>query len=253
MMDIVRFRQNPPNRRNGYEVAHEGSCRQGDLAGRAPRGPGAGGDQQATSGRDRRAGGERGGRRRLAVRRGLRRRGRVDRQRRRDLPDRRRDPDGHQALGRGGERAQDGPGGHRHARPAGRPRAGRHASRPGSDRDQPGRAAAHAVPYPADGRPQLPVERGRLQGGPGRRRRVRPVLPDADHRGGHRQARQGARARHRSGRLAGDRHRETARRGGQRLRRAARVEDGGRVARGHVRRADLGRIRGQARAATPGS
>ena len=38
-----------------------------------------------------------------------------------------------------------------------------------------------------------------VQGRPGRRGRVRQVLPDADHRGGHRPARQGARARRRRG------------------------------------------------------
>ena len=204
-------------------------------------------------GRDRRAGRARRGRRRLADRRRLRRRGRDHRQRRRAVPDRRRDPHRHQAVGRDGERAQEGPGDHRHAGPAHRPRAGRHAGRPGGDRDQPGRAAAHAVPGAADGRAQLPVERGRLQGRAGRRGHVRPVLPDADHRGGHRPARQGARARRRRGRPAGDRHRAAPRRGGERLRRQARLERRGGVARGHVRRADLGRIGGPARAVTPAS
>ena len=58
--------------------------------------------------------------------------------------------------------------------------------------------------------------------------RVRPVLPDADHRGGHGPARQGARARHRRGRPAGDRHRATARRGRERLRHRPTSKDGGR-------------------------
>ena len=43
---------------------------------------------------------------------------------------------------------------------------------------------------------------------------VRPVLPAADHRGGHRAAGQGAHPRHRGGRPAGDRHRAAARRRG---------------------------------------
>ena len=41
------------------------------------------------------------------------------------------------------------------------------------DRDQPGHAAAHAEPGTVDGRTHLSGERRRLQGGPGRRRRLR--------------------------------------------------------------------------------
>ena len=51
-----------------------------------------------------------------------------------------------------------------------------------------------------------------------RRARVRPLLPDDDHRGRHDPARQGARPRRRRRRPAGDRHREAPRRRRHRLR-----------------------------------
>ena len=60
---------------------------------------------------------------------------------------------------------------------------------------------------------------------------VRPVLPAADHRGRHGPAGEAARARHRRGRPAGDRDRPAAGRPGQRVRRAARDQGRGRVAR----------------------
>src|ERR1700748_2183366 len=56
---------------------------------------------------------------------------------------------------------------------------------------------------------------------------------------------QGAGSRPRRGRPAGDRHRPPARRGRQRLRRQAQLEGRGDVARGHLHRADLGRLRGR--------
>ena len=117
-------------------------------------------------------------------------------------------------------------------------------------------AGAASPPISLDGLPRtlsrtqgmdaltLAGQRGRLQGRADRRRRVRQVLPAADHRGGHGAARQAARARHRRGGPAGDRHRAAARRPGQRLRRAARVQGRGRVARRHVHRADLAGQRG---------
>ena len=111
-------------------------------------------------------------------------------------------------------------------------------------RDLARRAAAHAVAGPGHGRADLAGQRGRLQGRARRRRGVRPVLPAADHRGGHGAAREAARARHRRGRAAGDRHRPAARRAGQRLRRAARVQGRGRVARRDVHRAHVGGQRG---------
>ena len=76
----------------------------------------------------------------------------------------------------------------------------------GRHRDLARRPAAHAVPRPGHGRADLAGQRGRLQGRAGRRGGVRPVLPAADHRGGHRAAREAARARHRRGGPAGDRH-----------------------------------------------
>ena len=60
--------------------------------------------------------------------------------------------------------------------------------RPRRDRDQPRRDPAHAVARADDGRPLVAGQRRRLQGGPHRGQRVRPLLPAADDRGRHRQA-----------------------------------------------------------------
>ena len=76
----------------------------------------------------------------------------------------------------------------RPAAAAGRPGAGRRARRRQGDRDQPRPAAAHPEPGAVDGRADLAGQRRRLQGGAGGGRRVRRVLPDADHRGRHRPA-----------------------------------------------------------------
>ena len=143
--------------------------------------------------------------------------------------------------------------GDRHALPAGHPRACPPTRRQGRHGGLPRPAAAHAVARPGHGRAELAGQRGRLQGRARRGRGVRPVLPAADHRGGHRPAGQAAGARHRRGGPAGDRHRAAARRPGQRLRRQARVQGRGGVARRDVHRADLGGQRGRATAATPAS
>ena len=142
-------------------------------------------------------------------------------------------------------------GGDRHARAADRPAPGPLARGPRRHRDLARRAAAHAVAGPGHGRAELAGQRRRLQGGARRRRGLRPVLPAADHRGRHGAAGEAARARRRRGRAAGDRHRPAARRAGQRLRRAPRVQGRGRVARRDVHRAD--RSARRARAATPAS
>ena len=70
--------------------------------------------------------------------------------------------------------------------PLGQPGAGRSGAAGRGDRGQPGPAAAHAEPGPVDGRADLAGQRRRLQGGAGRRRRLRRLLPDADDRGRHR-------------------------------------------------------------------
>ena len=144
-------------------------------------------------------------------------------------------------------------GGDRHARAADRPAPGPRPRGTRRYRDLARRAAAHAVPGPGDGRADLAGQRRRVQGGAGGRRGVRPVLPAADHRGGHGAAREAARARHRRRGPAGDRHRPAARRAGQRLRRAARVQGRGRVARRDVHRADVAGSARRARAGTPAS
>ncbi len=125
--------------------------------------------------------------------------------------------------------------------PLHRPRPGREPGRRRAHRGQPGHDPAHAAPRPVHGRAQLPGQHRRLQGGAAGGGGVRPVLPAADHRGGHGPAGQGPGPGHRRGRPAGHRHRPPARRRGQRLRRAARDPDRGRVAGRHVHRADVGR------------
>ena len=91
------------------------------------------------------------------------------------------------------------------------PKPAKAPGRPGRDRDQPRRHPADAVARPDDGRAQLAGERRRLQGGPDRGQRLRPLLPAADHRGRHGQARQRPDPRHRRGRAPGDRHGPAAR------------------------------------------
>src|ERR1700729_2170790 len=86
-------------------------------------------------------------------------------------------------------------------------------------------AAADADPDPGHGRAELAGQRGRVQGRPGRGGHVRPFLPHADHRGGHRAAGQGPHPGYRGGRAAGDRNRAAARRRGVRLRRPAADQD----------------------------
>ena len=113
-------------------------------------------------------------------------------------------------------------------------------------------AASHPEPGAGDGRADLAGERRRLQGGAARGRGVRRVLPDADDRGRHRPAGGGAGPRRRRGRAAGDRYRAAARRRGHRLRRAARTQGRGAVARRPVPRpvgGGLGRRRGRLRPA----
>ena len=75
---------------------------------------------------------------------------------------------------------------------------------------------------PVDGRAHFAGQRRRLQGGAGRGRHLRRLLPDAHDRGRHDSPGAGAGARRRRRRAAGDRHRPPARRGGHRLRRPRR-------------------------------
>ena len=77
-------------------------------------------------------------------------------------------------------------------------------------------------PRPDDGRALVAGERRRLQGGPHRGQRLRPLLPAADDRRRHGQARQRPDPGHRRRRAPGDRHGPAPRRGGQGLRRPAR-------------------------------
>ena len=106
---------------------------------------------------------------------------------------------------------------------------------------------------PADGRALLAEHGLRLQGGHARRRAPRQVLPDADDRRGDDPAGEGARARRRRRRPAGDRHRPAARRGRLRLRRAPGGEGAGGEPRRDVPRArrrgrgGSRRLRGRAR------
>ena len=106
-------------------------------------------------------------------------------------------------------------------RPLVRAGAGRPAGQGRGDRDQPGRAAPHREPGPVHGRAHVPGQRGRLQGGAGRGRSLRPVLPDADHRGRDGQPGERPRARRGRGRPAGHGHRPPAGRRGDRLRHPA--------------------------------
>ena len=73
-------------------------------------------------------------------------------------------------------------------------------------------------PRAGDGRALLAGERGRLRRHPARRARGRSLLPDDDHRRGHRRAGEGDGARRRRRRPPGDRDRQAARRGGHRVR-----------------------------------
>ena len=113
------------------------------------------------------------------------------------------------------------PGAHRPAAAAGRARTGRPAGQGRGDRDQPGRAAPHGQPGPVHGRAHVPGQRGRLQGGAGRGRSFRPVLPHADHRGRDEPAGERPRARRGRGRPAGHGHRPPTGRRGDRLRHPA--------------------------------
>ena len=103
--------------------------------------------------------------------------------------------------------------------------------------DQPRRDPADAVARPDDGRALVTGQRRRLQGGPHRRQRVRALLPAADDRGRHRQARQRPHPGHRCRRAAGDRHGPSARCGRQGLRRPTRDPRAGREPRRPVRQA----------------
>ena len=71
-------------------------------------------------------------------------------------------------------------------------------------------------PRAVDGRAVVAVERRRLQGGAARRRALDALLPDADDRGGHDPAGEGARARRRRRRPAGARDRAAPRARGRR-------------------------------------
>ena len=95
-------------------------------------------------------------------------------------------------------------------------------------------AADHA--RAVDGRPVLPGQYRRLQGGDRGGRRVPALHADADDRRRHGEGGARARARRRRRRSAGDRDREAPGRGDRSLRRAAGGEGAGRVARREVRR-----------------
>ena len=110
-------------------------------------------------------------------------------------------------------------------------------------RHQPRRAAAHAVARQTMDALSVAGQRRRLQGGPHRGRGLRPLLPAADHRRRHGQARQRAHPGHRRGRAPGHRHRAPPGRHRQGLRRALGDEGAGRVARRRVPRAQVGRRR----------
>ena len=105
---------------------------------------------------------------------------------------------------------------------AARPRPDGDAGVRRGDRGQPRRDPAHAVAGPDDGRPVLAGEHRRLQGRPHRREHVRALLPAADDRGRHRQARQRPDPGHRRRRAPGDRDGAAARRGRVRVRRPTR-------------------------------
>ena len=109
------------------------------------------------------------------------------------------------------------------------------------------------TPRADDGRAQLAGERRRLQGGPHRGQRLPALLPAADDRRRHGQARQRPDPRHRRRRAPGDRHGEAPRRRGQRLRRPARDARAGGVPRREVRQAQDDRSTRPAPAATPAS
>ena len=86
-----------------------------------------------------------------------------------------------------------------------------------------------------------------------RRRGAPALLPDADDRRGHDQARAGARPRRRRGRPAGDRHRPPPRRRRDRLRRPRRRQGAGPVAGREVLRGRGHRPTRRRRPATPAS
>src|SRR5690606_8591306 len=89
-------------------------------------------------------------------------------------------------------------------------------------------------PGPGDGRPVVAGERRRLPRSAAGGDPPGPVLPDADHRGGHREARTCAGPRGRCRRPAGAGHVQEARRPADRLRRAARGRRPVEVGRGEV-------------------
>ena len=130
-----------------------------------------------------------------------------------------------------------GPGGPWPAPAADRSRDRGGAGQAGRHGDQPRRDPADAVAGPRRWMRFVAGERRRLQGGPHRGQRLRPLLPAADDRGRDRQAGQRADPRHRRRRAPGDRHRPTARRGGQGVRRPARDARAGREPRRPVRQA----------------
>ena len=139
--------------------------------------------------------------------------------------------------------AAPGPDRHRPPPAAHRPGHGQGPRRPRRDRHQPRRPAAHPEPRPGHGRALVAGQRGRLQGRPHRRRRLRPLLPAADHRRRHGQARQRADPGHRRGRPAGHRHGPAAGRRRQGLRRPCRDQGAGGVARRPVPGPQVGRRR----------
>ena len=219
-------------------VAHEGRCRQGDRARRAARRPGTRGPRQAQGGRSRRswsnaAPGRARSSRTPPTRRPARRIVSTDEL----YADVRRDPPRGQAVrGRG---RPDAPRAGRagSAVAAHRPGDRQGAGRPRRHRDQPRRDPADAVAGADDGRALVAGQRRRLQGGPHRGQRLRPLLPAADHGGRHGQAGQRPDPGHRRGRAPGDRDRAAARCRGQGLRRPARDARAGREPRRPVRQA----------------
>ncbi len=211
--------------------AHEGRCRQGDRARRAARRPGTRSARQAQGGR---AGDPRRTRRRrrfVHPRCRLRGRRRDDRLDRRALRRCRRRAARRQAVRGGGRAPALRPGRHRLPGAAHRSGPRSHARQGRRDRDQPRRHPAHAVARPDDGRPLVAGQRRRLQGGPHRGQRVRPLLPAADDRRRHGQAGQRPDPGHRRRRPPGDRHGQAPRRRGQGLRRPPGDARAGRVAR----------------------
>ena len=170
--------------------AHEGRRRQGDRGRGTARRPGARGARQADGCRARDPRRGRRGRRRHDPRPGVHGRRRDGREHRRPVRRRRRHPPRPEAGRRRGREAAQRPGRRRPPVAAPRSRADAGAGLGRRDGGQPRRDPADAVAGPDDGRPVVAGERRRLQGRPDRREHVRALLPAADDRRRHREARQ---------------------------------------------------------------